>query len=125
MSDQYIRNTFTLEAKIIDYIHYYSNYLDLTKSKFIFYCISYTFTYMEIEVEDIKKEGYTMYETAKKKISNTSPITVTLPKCALDKFNYYCKVLDIKKSHMVKLSVIVFLEDLYDGLNHNRKCFSN
>lgn len=116
MNDIHIRKTFTLQPQIIELINYYSEYLNLSKSKFISYCISYTFTYMEIELEEMNKGGYSMYQKVGKKLFNTSPLTVTLPKCVLDKFDYYCKELDVKKSHMIKLSVIVLVEDLGIGL---------
>jgi hypothetical protein len=114
------RNTYTLPQPIIEYINKYSGYLNLSKSKFISYSINYTFGFMEIELEEMRENGNTtLYQKVSKKQTDVNPITVTLPLWVTDKLNYYCKELDVKKSHMIRCSVIIFIEDLHKKYGDN------
>lgn len=52
MKEKHKRVTFTIENEISNIINYYSEYYDISKSKFISDCIEYSYQFMEKELEE-------------------------------------------------------------------------
>ena len=111
MKEKCKRVTFTIENGISNIINYFSEYYDISKSKFVSDCIEYSYQFMEEELKEKNDGIYDTFYQRSKKFPNTNPITLTLPQSVVDKLDYYSKEIGIKKSHIVKCSIIIWIED--------------
>jgi len=112
-----LRVTYTLHPNIVNIINHFSEYYNLSKSKFVSLCIEYGFEFMEEELEEFKGGGYDDFYKGSKKINDTQPTTLTLPKDLLERLNYYSTELGVKKSHLVNGSVYLIYEDIQQKLS--------
>ena len=95
-----IRVTFTLKRNSIDLINHYSVLLGLSKSKLVSLCMESGFELMEEE-----KNDEDVINHRNKKFRKTIPLTVTLPSDVVEKLDYYSKLFQWKKSHLVFISI--------------------
>jgi len=110
MKENHIRVTYTLKPLETQIVNHYSEYYNLSKSKFVSLCIEHGIEFMEEELEDFRKSGNeSLYENGKK-YSNTKPMTLSLSKYIIDKLKYYSRELKVKKSHLVSISIYLLYE---------------
>ena len=95
-----IRVTFTLKRNSIDLINYYSRFWGYSKSKMVSLCMESGFELMEEERNDEEVINH-----KSKKFRKTIPLTVTLPSDVVEKLDYYSKLFQWKKSHLVFISI--------------------
>ena len=106
------RVTYTLPMGNINFIEKLSYYYDISKSKFVSNCIEDGFKLMEEELEDLKNGEYENIYEIGKKMSDTKPITFSIPQSVVDRLNYYSSELGVKKSHLVGISVYLMYEKI-------------
>ena len=84
------------------------NRVRTTKSSIIKNCLLASFGLFEKElVESAGKQ----LSGVPKKLSNSIPITITLPFEVVDKLDYYSSKLGVKKSHLVRCSIDIVLRE--------------
>lgn len=114
-----LRVTYTLHPNVVRIINHFSEYYKLSKSKFVSLCIESGFKYMEEELDEFRGGGYDDFYRVSKKINDTQPITLTLPKDVLERLNYYSTELKVKKSHLVNGSVYLMYEEIQNDLSRD------
>ena len=115
------RVSYTLQNKMIHFINHHSNWLNISKSKLVSQCIEECFPMMDEELNYMRKtNGYSLYKHAKK-FHNSFPITLTLSEIVVDRLNYYSQELDVKKSHLVEISVYLMDEKVSQELENDIK----
>jgi hypothetical protein len=94
--------TYTLDRNVIDYIKTKSQSLSITHSRFVAESILSGY---EMLLEGYDENDQKPIVGVARKRSHTIPITLSLPTDVVETLNWFSRILNVKKSHLVRCCI--------------------